>query len=164
MAQLLYAGRYISVFKHNSGVEYIECENGAVCVALDNNENVLLIKEISHVPGSDNSLLLPGGIIEAQEAGATAANRELQEEIGYKAGRIDFLGTLRPWKYLDAKLLVYLARDLTESRLQGDENFEIVVVPVPLVSFEDFMQRGELQESSAVAALFMARSFIQNRG
>ena len=64
-----------------------------------------------------------GGLVELRIAGGMegrvaertaqleAANRELQEEIGYKAGRLDYLGELRPFsKYLAVRSFVYLAR------------------------------------------------------
>lgn len=162
--QVLYNGRRMAFLKSAIGVEYIACDDGAVCVPFDSDGNILMIKELAQAPGGKDMFLLPGGAVEPDEAPETAANRELQEEIGFKAGRIDFLAKLRPWKYLDATVHIYLARDLFESRLQGDEQYEIIVERFPFASFEDYIAQGQLQDSSTIAALYMAKAFIQNGG
>lgn len=46
---------------------------------------------------------------------------------------------------------------LTQSYREGDHNYEINQRPVPLDSFEDLMESGELEDSRVIAALFMAR-------
>lgn len=162
--QVLYNGQRMSFMRSAIGIEYIACGDGAVCVPIDSDGNILMIKELAQAPGGKDMFLLPGGAVEPDEVPEIAANRELQEEVGFKAERIDFLGKLRPWKYLDATVHVHLARDLSESHLQGDEEYEIIVERFPLVSFEDFIVQGQLQDSSTIAALYMAKAFIQNGG
>src|SRR5436309_2937554 len=81
------------------------------------------------------------------------ANHELQEEAGYAAGRLDFLGELRPFsKYLTARSFVYLARALTPSHLQGDETYSIGVEQVPLGEFEALIAAGRLLDARVIAA------------
>lgn len=105
---------------------------------------------------------MPGGSIEPMEAHEATAARELQEEIGYSPGRLDFLGELRPFsKYLTVRSFVYLARDLTPGRLKGDEDYTITCEQVPLASFERLIARGHLLDARVIAALYMARSFLQ---
>ena len=89
------------------------------------------------------------------------ANRELQEEIGYKAGRLDFLGEIRPFaKYLQSRQFVYLARDLQPSRLQGDEDFTITTQELPLTEVENWVAAARLKDAGTIAALFLVRSFL----
>jgi ADP-ribose diphosphatase len=134
--------------------------DGTMVVALNANDEVLLQMEFS--PAYDRHVYyLPGGAIDEGEIAAESANRELQEEAGYKAARLDFLGELYPFmKYLHGCFHLFLARDLTPNKLQGDETTEIIVKPVPFADFEQLIADGRLQDSSVIAALFMARSFL----
>lgn len=56
---------------------------------------------------------------------------------------------------------VVLARELSVSHLAGDEPHEIVPQPVSLSRFEDLVDAGRLQDSSCIAALFLARRFLE---
>jgi ADP-ribose diphosphatase len=71
------------------------------------------------------ALGLVGGEAEEGELLAETANRELQEELGWRAGRIDFLGELHPFKYLTSRQFAFLARDLASSKLEGDEIYPV---------------------------------------
>jgi len=59
---------------------------------------------------------------------------------------------------------VYLARELTSSRLKGDEGYEISVEQVPLVGFERLIAAGRLLDARVIAALYMARRFLRETG
>lgn len=131
-----------------------------VVVALTDAREVLCSVEPSAAFGAP-MVLLPGGSVDADEAHEVTANRELQEEIGFRAERLDFLGELLPWsKYLKARCLVYLGRDLTPSRLKGDETYEIGVERVPLTAIEARIASGSLRDARAIAGMFLARAFL----
>jgi len=133
---------------------------GVLTVALTDTDEVVFISEYS-VAYDRQVLFLPGGAVDGGEAPEISANRELQEEAGYKAARIDYLGDILPFsKYLRGRLTLYLARDLSPSRLQGDEAWDISIRPVPFADFEGLIAEGELQDSNVIAALYMARSFL----
>ena len=87
--------------------------------------------------------------------------RELQEEIGFRAGRLDFLGELRPYsKYLAARTFVYLARDMTPHKLEGDEDHDIGVHLTPLSEFERLIAASRLLDARVIAALYLAQDFL----
>ncbi len=113
-----------------------------------------MINEPTAYGSGEMILFLPSGKLEPGEETAVSANRELQEEIGFAAGRLDRLAELHPWvKYLTATLTVYLARDLTPSRLQGDEPYEIVPEYVSLNSFEGLIASGRLTDLRSLRAV-----------
>lgn len=155
-----YQDEHYTLIGQDARDTYIESQNSAQCVPLTDSGMVIFIVEPS--PAFQRDILtLPGGVINLEEAHDIAANRELQEEIGYRAQQLDYLGEFRPWvKYLHMRVFMYLARHLTPSKRLGDEPYDIATELVPLSDFERLINSGRLHDSTVIAALFMARQFI----
>jgi len=161
MSAIVYQGQWFSILVDASGTEFVRTGDEVLVVALTAEGEVLLTVEPS-AAFAEPTLILPGGETEPGEPHAETANRELQEEIGYKVERLDFLGELRPFsKYLTVRSFCYLARDLTPSSLAGDENYAINVERVPLASFEQWIATGRLLDARVVAVLYLARRFLE---
>ena len=78
------------------------------------------------------SLEFPGGVFEKGEDAATAAARELREETGYIAGKIESLGVFNPNPaIMSNRVHFFLALDLKarEQKLDEDEILEVETVP-----------------------------------
>ena len=158
-----YQTDYFSVCTSADGDDYLASSGDEVLIVpLTPDGDVLLTLEPAPA-FNELVLVLPGGEVSPGEPHAEAANRELQEEIGYRAGRLDFLGELRPWsKYLAVRSHLFLARDLTPSWLAGDEDYEIGVQRVPLDRFETLIASGRLTDARVIAALYLARDYAAN--
>lgn len=134
---------------------------GAVLIVplLDEN-TVLLVREYA-VGIEDYHLALPKGAIDAGETVLEAANRELKEEVGYGARKLQFLKKihLSP-AYMEHGINLVLAWDLYAERLEGDEPEPIEVVPFPLADLLELIMRPEVCEGRSIAALFMAREWL----
>lgn len=137
---------------------------GAVLIVplLDDN-TVLLVREYA-VGIEDYHLALPKGAIDAGETLLQAANRELQEEVGYGARKLQFLKKihLSP-AYMEHGINIVLAWDLYAHRLEGDEPEPIEVVPYPLADLLSLIMRPDVCEGRSIAALFMAREWLAGR-
>ena len=76
----------------------------------------------------------PGGVADAGEDPAAAAERELLEETGFKAGKMTHLGSVSPNAALFRnRFHIYLAEDLTptgEQALDDDELLTYRLTPV----------------------------------
>lgn len=162
IGKTLYQGLYYSIRTNKQGEEFVFATNEVLIIPISPEGDVLLTIEPS--PAFDEPVLgLPGGEVEPGEALDETASRELQEEIGYAPGRLDFLGEVRGFsKYIAVRSFIYLGRDLTASRLKGDENYTIEIERVPFSTFEDLITAGRLLDARIIAALYSAKRFLQN--
>lgn len=89
------------------------------------------------------------------------AQRELQEEIGMKAGSLQKVLTMYPFNHMRAKIHLYLATDLTESKLQGDENEFLEVRKMPFQEAYDLVINKQ-EPTAQNAVLFLIVKNIMN--
>ena len=138
---------------------------GAVMVvALLDDEHAVLVEE--YCAGTDDyQLSLPKGLVEPGEDILLAANRELKEEAGFGAERLELLAelSLSPG-YMSQKIQVVLARDLYEERLPGDEPEPMRVDKISLREISSLLQHPQFTEGRALAALYLVRDLLTQRG
>ena len=140
-------GRFI-VAKTRGKWEYVSRTRGiraAVILAVDEQDRVILVEQF-RVPLGRPCIELPAGLV-GDEAGtededtATAAARELEEETGYRPGRIESAGEFYSSPgMVSESFTLFRARDLVKVSDGGgvaDEN--IVVHHVPLAGLERFI-------------------------
>lgn len=141
--------------------QIIEKRDTSLIVPLDENNHVLFVKEYFAAIDEYQYGLPKGRIDEGLDAIETA-NKELQEEIGYRAKNIDHLGvlTITPG-YINQKTHIFLATKLEVSVMLGDELEKPEVKKHPLKSFEDLISQGKLTEARMIAALFLARNYLK---
>ena len=133
-------------------------EGGAVLVVpMLDEDTFLMIREYS-AGVHRYELTLPKGRVEPGEDILTAANREMMEEIGHGARRLEHLTslTLAPG-YLGHTTQVVLAQELYEQKLEGDEPEELEVVPWRLSELHKLVACEDCTEARSIAALFMTR-------
>jgi ADP-ribose pyrophosphatase len=94
-------------------------------------ERIVLVRQFRHLT-RDHSWELPGGGALPGESPESAAQRELQEEAGYRCGRLTFLCRFFPSNaYLDETAYCYIGESLVADPLPADDDefFERAVVP-----------------------------------
>jgi ADP-ribose diphosphatase len=157
---ILCEGTYFSIRINELG-EFVHNGNEVLVVPLTEQREVILTEEPSTAFG-EPVLVVPGGETEPDEEHGETAIRELREEIGLAPGKLAFLGELRPFsKYFSMRSFIYLAQDLSFSPLPGDEGYPIRQEKIPLASFETLIQTGRLQDARVIAALYLARAFLE---
>ena len=135
-----------------------------IIAAMPDPETVLLVRE--YACGMHRyELGLPKGRMDPGESPEQAANRELKEEAGFGARKLQLLRplTLSP-SYMQFAAHLVLAEDLYPERLTGDEPEEIDVVPWKLANLHELMLREDCSEGRTLAALFIVRELIARRG
>lgn len=142
-------------------LDIVEHVGSVVLIPVDEKGNLLFVRQYRHATGLD-LLELPAGTLDKGEAPAACARREVREETGMAAGKIEALGGfyLAPG-YSTEYMHVYLATDLRPDPLEADADEFISVEKIPLAEALAMAARGDLPDAKSLAALFLARSFLQ---
>jgi len=131
-------------------VEHSDC---IAVVAIDEQDNVLLVRQFRHAV--DRFLLeIPAGGIDPGEEPLDSVRRELQEEIGYFPQKIDNLGGFYSIPgYGTEYLHCFLATDLAPSRLVAEDTEDIELVRVSPDEIPRLIASGEICDAKSIAAL-----------
>lgn len=129
-----------------------------IIIPVLNDETIILIREYGG--GVDQyELGLPKGKVEEGEDLLIAADRELKEEIGYGANKLELfkLMTQSP-NYMQHRTQIVIARDLYPESAVGDEPEPLETVEVKLDELEQWILREDLTEARSIAALLMYKN------
>jgi len=164
----IFKGRVVDL-----SVDRVRLPNGKVCelemirhpgasavVPVDTSGNVLLIRQYRYATGGF-ILEVPAGKLDPGESPETCAAREVQEEIGFRAGRLEPLGWI--WTtpgFTDEKIWLFLAKELTPAsqNLQTDE--VLSVERLPLDEAVSMALSGDITDSKSICALLRARHHL----
>lgn len=131
----------------------------AAVVPFASEDEVLLIRQYRHAAGGE-IFEIPAGKRDPGEDPATCAARELEEEAGRRAGRLELLGSI--WTapgFTDEKIHLFSAHDLeiVPQHLEDDELIELL--QVPLARALEMVWSGELIDAkSAIGLVHAARA------
>ena len=122
-------------------------------LAFVDDAHVLLVRQYRHLP-REMSWELPGGGAHPGEAPEAAAQRELREEGGYRAERLEPLTRFYPSNaYLDEVAYCYAARGLHADPLPADDDEFLERRAVPLADAIRMAFDGEITESVSKVTL-----------
>jgi len=103
---------------------------------------------------------LPAGTLEPGEAPAACAGRELAEETGYTAERIEPMTAFYPSPgFCTEKLHIFTAVGLRHVGQSLDETERITPVPTALVEAYRMIQDGVIEDAKTIASLLFYRTF-----
>jgi ADP-ribose pyrophosphatase len=141
--------------------DIVEHGGSVVIVPLDFEGNLLFVKQYRHAAGMD-MLELPAGTRDHDEPFEECAAREIREETGMEAGTLKQIGSfyLAPG-YSTEYMGVFLATDLKHNPLEADDDEFLSVEKIPVQQAFEMAERGEIQDSKSLAALLMARRYLQ---
>jgi len=139
-------------------LEVVRHPGGAVVAAVNQNEEVCLLRQFRHAVNQTRLWELPAGRIDAADPSPiVTAKRELQEEAGVSAGEWRDLGRLLPSPgFCSECLYLYLATELTLGAPDPHEDEIIEIIWVPLDKALGMAATGEIIDAKTVACLFRA--------
>ncbi|MDR5683529.1 MAG: NUDIX hydrolase [Armatimonadota bacterium] len=134
--------------------EIVEHRGAVAMVPLTPAGEVLMVRQYRRA--LDAWLLeLPAGTIEPGEDVTECLQRELAEEVGMQAGRIEHLITFFPSPgFLTERVHVYACTDLRPHRLAAEEE-GLEVVPLPLAEARSRVDSGEIQDAKSVIGILL---------
>ena len=142
-------------------LDIVEHTGSVVLLPIDDEGNLLFVRQYRHAAGED-LLELPAGTRDGAEPFEECVAREIREETGLEAGTLQKLGEfyLVPG-YSTELMAVFLATDLKENPLQADEDEFLQVEKIPLKQAIDMAEQGEIHDAKSLAALVLSRSHLE---
>ena len=124
---------------------------------------ILLIRQYRYAAGG-YLYEIPAGRLDPDEDPLACASRELQEETGCLAERIENLYTFFPTPgFCDEKIHIFMAVGLTrgESSLESDEFLEVEVIALSRAL--EMIRDGEIRDAKTALGIFYAAGFRAGR-
>jgi ADP-ribose pyrophosphatase len=160
---LLKKGRVFDFYSENitlsNGVtldmELIRHPGAAAIVALTEDRSVLLLQQYRYAAGGI-IWEIPAGTLDPAEDPDTCAARELTEETGYRAHRLEKLGQITPLPaYSNERIHLYLATGLEKAAQHLDEDEVLSVHRRTLDQALQMIADGTIQDAKTIAALHL---------
>ena len=127
---------------------------GAACIVPMLNDDTVLMVEQWRIGARKVLLEIPAGTLDQGEDPMACAARELEEETGYKAGKLEHLFTMFPSPgILDEKMFIFMARELTPSKTNFDEDEQIVTRPMSFRDLRIQLKANNIKDAKTIAAL-----------
>ena len=161
-SESIFEGQVLHLFKDEvetpNGIlstrEYARHRGAVAVVALDEKECVYLVRQYRYAIGRA-TVEIPAGKLEKGENDlASAAARELSEEVGITADKMTFIGVYLPSPaVLTEKIHCFLAEGLQFGETHPDEDENLLTVKMPLTEAVDRVLSGEWQDGKTTFAL-----------
>ncbi|TYO97822.1 NUDIX domain-containing protein [Desulfallas thermosapovorans] len=141
--------------------EVVNCADAVAIVALTDVDEVLMVKQYRH-PTSQELWEIPAGKIEAGEDPLSCAQRELEEETGYRAGDWHQICSFYTSPgFCTEQLHLLLARDLTKYNQKPDQDEFIEVEKIPVSVAVQMVTGGEILDAKTIIGLLTAEKYIR---
>src|SRR5947207_9842604 len=136
--------------------EVVHHPGSAVILPAFDDGTIALVRQYRH-PAVKYLLELPAGSLNDKERPEEGAARELEEELGLEAGRLEKLSEffVSPG-FCEEKMWLYLATDLTATaqRLEDDEMIEVIRLPIDRAL--QMITDGEIEDAKTIIGLMLA--------
>ena len=137
----------LALFKH---------PGAAAVVPFLDAEHVVMLRQFRHAAGGV-IWEVPAGKLDRGEDPFACAGRELEEETGYRAGRIEKTGALLTTPgFTDERIHLFCAWDLVPGPARPEAHEVLRTEVLPLARALDLIESGEICDGKTIAALFLA--------
>jgi len=167
--ELLWQGKWLRMMRRGTW-EYVERTNAggvSVIIIAFTPEHKLLFVEQTRVPIQSKTIEMPAGLVgdfDAEESLLVAAERELLEETGWRAGKLEYLMTGPSSAGMSTELMAFVrASELVrESAGGGDESEDILVHEIDIAQAPGWLS-GKLAEGYSIDAKVWAGLYFLER-
>ena len=136
--------------------EVVHHRGSAVILPAFEDGTIALVRQYRH-PTVKYLLELPAGGLDDRERPEEAAARELEEELGLVAGKIEKLSEffVSPG-FCAEKMWLYLATDLTQTAPRPEDDEVIEMVRLPIKRALQMITDGEIEDAKTIIGLMLA--------
>lgn len=165
-SERIYEGRILNLRKDKVSVkdnktsyrEIVE-HNGGVALAAVTPEGKMVMVRQYRKAAEKAVLEVPAGKIEKDEDHRLTAERELKEETGYSAGKIEYITSFySSIGYSTEVIYLYYATDLTPGETDFDDNEAIEILEYDLPELKRMVLSGEIEDAKTIAAILLVES------
>jgi ADP-ribose pyrophosphatase len=141
--------------------EVITHPGSVVVLPVQKNGKIVMIRQYRHA-ARQFLWELVAGRIDGGESPKNAAARELMEETGYKARRYKLMMNIFPTPgFLEERLFVFLATDLTEGEAQPESDEKIISHSYSPKELKEMMKNGQLCDAKSISGILYYLTFLK---
>jgi ADP-ribose pyrophosphatase len=134
-------------------MEIVRHRGASAVIPLLDDGTVIFVRQYRYAT-SGWLLEIPAGKLDGGESPETCARREVEEEVGYRAGTLESLGWI--WAtpgFADEKIHLFLATGLTPTPQRLEEDEVIDIEKMPLKEAIEMAASGDFHDSKSICAL-----------
>lgn len=170
--ELVYEGRVFEVSVSDAlsaagnpmKIEIVHHPGGASAIPVSAEGKIALVRQY-RFPPKRFCLEIPAGRINRGDTPLESARRELEEEVGVLAHRMESLCEFYPTPgYCEERLYVYLATELEQTRQNLDSDEEIEVYWLAIDEALSLVRSGEIDDAKTIIALLLVEREFSRRG
>ncbi len=160
--KLMYQGAILNIYSdhilfpdgHTADYDYIHHKGAAAVLPVMDDGSILMVRQYRNALDRYTLEIPAGALDEEGEPGIHCATRELEEETGYRSGKVEYLMTLRTTvAFCDERIEVFTAHDLIPAEQHLDPEENIVLERHSLKELREMVFAGRIEDSKTVAAI-----------
>ena len=138
-------------------LEVVRHPGAAAIVPLKEDGTVILIRQFRHAAGGF-IYEIPAGKLHSGEDPLECAARELEEEVGYRAGKLELLSSIFTAPgFTDEVIHIYKATELTRGRQQLDRDEVLEIIEVSMHDAIEMIRTGAIRDAKTMVGLQLVR-------
>jgi ADP-ribose pyrophosphatase len=164
-SERVYTGRLLKIDKdkvelpngRTTDLEMVRHPGASAIVPFVTDDEILLIRQFRYATGGF-IYEVPAGTLHKGEAPEECARREIQEEVGHRAGTLVPLGSILTTPgFTDEIIHLYAAHDLSPVPQNLDHDEVLTVERMPFVQAIEMVRDGRIKDAKSICALLLAR-------
>ena len=138
-------------------LEMVRHPGASAVVPFVTSEVILLFRQFRYASGGF-ILEVPAGTLNAGEEPEHCARREVEEEVGHRAGGLELLASIYTTPgFTDEVIHLWVAHDLEPVAQNLDDDEVLTVERMPFLEALERIRRGEIVDAKTICALMLAQ-------
>jgi ADP-ribose pyrophosphatase len=167
-SERVYAGRLLKIDRDRvelpngsaTDLEMVRHPGASAVVPFLGADEILMVRQFRYAT-SGFILEVPAGTLNAGESPDACAHREVEEEAGHRAGRLEKLGAIYTTPgFTDEVIHLYAAHDLTPTGQHLDHDEVLTVERLPFRLAIEMIRDGRIVDAKSICALMLAREAL----